>query len=168
MGWPPHDIPIFVAIRLKLRKFCITYIVNHYSKPGYSKFNYSHRVSEMSKVARSTTRKRKVAINLILIGLGVICVNLSSTPYLAGGTGDFSLSSKTSRWGLTAVRAKEVWEDTEGLAEVTVTVFDSGVDRLTLPLPRYFYRWFDSFQLQRKNWCRWGCAEGFDNRPAFS
>lgn len=56
--------------------------------------------------------------------------NYTHNQYPAGGVGDFSVSPGSStRWGLSAIKAKEAWNVTTGSDEVVVAIIDSGVDQ---------------------------------------
>ncbi len=60
----------------------------------------------------------------------VLSVGVGNGPQVAGGAAGFILPVGVQpSWGLTAVRAPEAWEITQGTEEIVVAVIDSGVDR---------------------------------------
>nr|AGF93452.1 peptidase S8 and S53 subtilisin kexin sedolisin [uncultured organism] len=88
--------------------------------------------------------------NKLLIVLLVTIISVSSFgiiigPQIAGGAGDSSVSPASStasstRWGLSAIKAKRAWNVTKGSDEVTVAVIDSGVDRSIPSLRRNIWK----------------------------
>lgn len=82
----------------------------------------------MRKLAAGT-----VASFLLVLLVLTPLLKTSEAGRVAGGAGDFSTSSSSStRWGLSAIKAREAWNVTTGSQEIVVAVIDSGIDR-TIP-----------------------------------